>query len=241
VSQAPAGWGTAVAIRECEISFTGSSATGAAITGSPVWNALPRARGGAAVVVCPMRTSSSRRAVSIGYVNAGQVCISVRRVLVDRAVVATSSSLLHSSKVRTGDRSTRERRGCLVSATRAASRGDPRRAAAGAPPVRQRGGTIIAGGRSGRGPGSPLAASCSGDRRRVDGCGDRRCDQTGERQPYGLGPASSPRRQRPAPRPHVDAGVVTSTGRRCGDRSHAVRWPQAAASARRDHAGRSRR
>ena len=72
-----------------KISFTGNSATGAAITRIAGVKRLSLELGASCpVVVLPdADIELAARAVSIGgFVNAGQVCISVQRVLVDRAV-----------------------------------------------------------------------------------------------------------------------------------------------------------
>jgi glyceraldehyde-3-phosphate dehydrogenase (NADP+) len=73
-----------------KVSFTGNSATGEAITRVAGVKRLSLELGASCpVVVLPdADIELAARAVSIGgYVNAGQVCISVQRVLVDRAVV----------------------------------------------------------------------------------------------------------------------------------------------------------
>lgn len=73
-----------------KISFTGNSATGEAITRVAGVKRLSLELGASCpVVVLPdADIDLAARAVSIGgYVNAGQVCISVQRVLVDRTVV----------------------------------------------------------------------------------------------------------------------------------------------------------
>ena len=73
-----------------KISFTGNSATGAAITRVAGVKRLSLELGASCpVVILPdADIELAARAVAVGgYVNAGQVCISVQRVLVDRGVV----------------------------------------------------------------------------------------------------------------------------------------------------------
>lgn len=73
-----------------KISFTGNSATGEAITRVAGVKRLSLELGASCpvVVLADADVELAARAVSIGgYVNAGQVCISVQRVLVDRTVV----------------------------------------------------------------------------------------------------------------------------------------------------------
>lgn len=91
-----------------KISFTGNSATGAAITRVAGVKRLSLELGASCpVVVLPdADIELAARAVSVGgYVNAGQVCISVQRVLVDRAVVADFLDALTPlvQMIRTGD------------------------------------------------------------------------------------------------------------------------------------------
>ena len=91
-----------------KISFTGNSATGAAITRIAGVKRLSLELGASCpVVVLPdADIELAARAVSIGgYVNAGQVCISVQRVLVDQAVVGDFLDALTPlvRAIRTGD------------------------------------------------------------------------------------------------------------------------------------------
>lgn len=91
-----------------KISFTGNSATGAAITRVAGVKRLSLELGASCpVVVLPdADIELAARAVSIGgYVNAGQVCISVQRVLVDRAVAGDFLDALTPlvRRIRTGD------------------------------------------------------------------------------------------------------------------------------------------
>jgi glyceraldehyde-3-phosphate dehydrogenase (NADP+) len=91
-----------------KISFTGNSATGAAITRVAGVKRLSLELGASCpVVVLPdADIELAARAVSVGgYVNAGQVCISVQRVLVDRAVAADFLDALTPlvQMIRTGD------------------------------------------------------------------------------------------------------------------------------------------
>ncbi len=91
-----------------KISFTGNSATGAAITKVAGVKRLSLELGASCpVVILPdADIELAARAVSIGgYVNAGQVCISVQRVLVDRVVAADFLDALTPlvRKIRTGD------------------------------------------------------------------------------------------------------------------------------------------
>ena len=91
-----------------KISFTGNSATGEAITRVAGVKRLSLELGASCpVVVLPdADIELAARAVAIGgYVNAGQVCISVQRVLVDRAVVGDFLDALTPMvrKIRTGD------------------------------------------------------------------------------------------------------------------------------------------
>ena len=91
-----------------KISFTGNSATGEAITRVAGVKRLSLELGASCpVVVLPdADIELAARAVAIGgYVNAGQVCISVQRVLVDRAVVGDFLDALTPMvrTIRTGD------------------------------------------------------------------------------------------------------------------------------------------
>ena len=91
-----------------KISFTGNSATGEAITRVAGVKRLSLELGASCpVVVLPdADIELAARAVSIGgYVNAGQVCISVQRVLVDQAVVGDFLDALTPlvRTIRTGD------------------------------------------------------------------------------------------------------------------------------------------
>ncbi len=91
-----------------KISFTGNSATGAAITRVAGVKRLSLELGASCpVVVLPdADIEMAARAVSIGgFVNAGQVCISVQRVLVDRAIVGDFLDALVPlvGALRTGD------------------------------------------------------------------------------------------------------------------------------------------
>jgi acyl-CoA reductase-like NAD-dependent aldehyde dehydrogenase len=91
-----------------KISFTGNSATGAAITRVAGVKRLSLELGASCpVVVLPdADLELAARAVSVGgYVNAGQVCISVQRVLVDRAVAGDFLDALTPlvQAIRTGD------------------------------------------------------------------------------------------------------------------------------------------
>lgn len=91
-----------------KISFTGSTATGEAITRVAGVKRLSLELGASCpVAVLPdadLELASSAIAVG-GYVNAGQVCISVQRVLVDRSVTGDLLDALTDkvSKLRTGD------------------------------------------------------------------------------------------------------------------------------------------
>ncbi len=91
-----------------KISFTGNSGTGQAITRVAGVKRLSLELGASCpVVVLPdADIELAARAVSIGgYVNAGQVCISVQRVLVDRTVMADFLDALTPlvEAIRTGD------------------------------------------------------------------------------------------------------------------------------------------
>ncbi len=91
-----------------KISFTGNSETGLAITRVAGVKRLSLELGASCpVVVLPdADIELAARAVSIGgFVNAGQVCISVQRVLVDRAVVGDFLDALtpRVREIRTGD------------------------------------------------------------------------------------------------------------------------------------------
>jgi acyl-CoA reductase-like NAD-dependent aldehyde dehydrogenase len=91
-----------------KISFTGNSATGAAITRVAGVKRLSLELGASCpVVILPdADIELAARAVSIGgYVNAGQVCISVQRVVVDRAVASDFLDALTPlvRGIRTGD------------------------------------------------------------------------------------------------------------------------------------------
>ena len=91
-----------------KISFTGNSATGQAITRVAGVKRLSLELGASCpVIVLPdADIELAARAVSIGgYVNAGQVCISVQRVLVDRTVMPDFLDALTPlvEAIRTGD------------------------------------------------------------------------------------------------------------------------------------------
>jgi glyceraldehyde-3-phosphate dehydrogenase (NADP+) len=91
-----------------KISFTGNSATGAAITRVAGVKRLSLELGASCpVVILPdADIELAARAVSIGgYVNAGQVCISVQRVFVDRAIAGDFLDALTPlvRGIRTGD------------------------------------------------------------------------------------------------------------------------------------------
>jgi glyceraldehyde-3-phosphate dehydrogenase (NADP+) len=91
-----------------KISFTGNSATGEAITRVAGVKRLSLELGASCpVVILPdADIELAARAVSIGgYINAGQVCISVQRVLVDHAIVGDFLDALTPlvRTIRTGD------------------------------------------------------------------------------------------------------------------------------------------
>ncbi|MHB1988214.1 MAG: aldehyde dehydrogenase family protein [Acidimicrobiales bacterium] len=91
-----------------KVSFTGSTATGQAITRVAGIKRLSLELG-ASCPVAVLRDADIELAASAvavgGYVNAGQVCISVQRVLVDRAVTADFLDALTAKvgEIRTGD------------------------------------------------------------------------------------------------------------------------------------------